>query len=105
MFWWDLLLMEVFFPLLLLHLPNVSNALKLQGLPFPATHVKGLCKRIFLEQILPFADSLRKKCASTYPLCGNVSPGSPGHQGIPGYFWQEVSVVGEKYRPTLQIQV
>ncbi|XP_029768099.1 collagen alpha-1(IX) chain-like [Terrapene carolina triunguis] len=54
------------------------------GLPFPAAHVIEVCKRIVLEQMSMFANSVGRKCASTCPLYGDVPMGPPGPVGLPG---------------------
>ncbi|KAM9616090.1 LOW QUALITY PROTEIN: uncharacterized protein ACIBXB_020465 [Morphnus guianensis] len=73
--------------------PGLISLPEAVGLPFPETHVIEVCERMFLEQTSTFADSMRKKCASSCALYRNMPMGSPGPRDIPGYPGQKVSVV------------
>ncbi|KAA0717624.1 Collagen alpha-1(IX) chain [Triplophysa tibetana] len=70
-----------------------SGPLGFQGPPgppgptFPAQHVIEVCKRVVLEQMSTFANSVRRTCAAVCPLYGDVPmgpPGPPGAKGPPG---------------------
>lgn len=75
---------------------DCSHVLLMQGLPFPAAHVIEVCKRIVLEQMSMFANSVGRKCASMCPLYGDVPMGPPGPVGLPGPSGEEVSIQEEK---------
>lgn len=52
-----------------------------------AQHVIEVCKRVVLEQMSTFANSVRRTCAAVCPLYGDVpmgAPGPPGQKGPPG---------------------
>ncbi|TRY65244.1 hypothetical protein DNTS_014056 [Danionella cerebrum] len=64
-----------------------------QGPPGPpgpalaAQHVIDVCKRVVLEQMSTFANSVKRTCAAVCPLYGDVpmgAPGPPGPKGPPG---------------------
>uniref|UniRef100_A0A3P9LFM7 Zmp:0000000760 n=1 Tax=Oryzias latipes TaxID=8090 RepID=A0A3P9LFM7_ORYLA len=64
-----------------------------QGLPgppgqtLPAEHVIEVCKKVVLEQMSTFANSVKRTCAAVCPLYGDVpmgAPGPPGQKGQPG---------------------
>ena len=58
-----------------------------QGPTLPAQHVIEVCKKIVLEQMSTFANSVKRTCAAVCPLYGDVpmgAPGPPGQTGPPG---------------------
>ncbi|KPP60055.1 collagen alpha-1(IX) chain-like [Scleropages formosus] len=57
-----------------------------QGPPGPP-HVIEVCKRVVMEQMSAFANSVKRTCATVCPLYGDVPmglPGPPGPKGPPG---------------------
>uniref|UniRef100_A0A3P8VS73 Zmp:0000000760 n=1 Tax=Cynoglossus semilaevis TaxID=244447 RepID=A0A3P8VS73_CYNSE len=68
------------------------------GPTLPAQHVIEVCKKVVLEQMSTFANSVKRTCAAVCPLYGDVpmgppgSPGQRGPQGPPG----DPGVDGEK---------
>ncbi|RXN27312.1 collagen alpha-1(IX) chain-like protein [Labeo rohita] len=57
------------------------------GPTLPAQHVIEVCKRVVLEQMSTFANSVKRTCAAVCPLYGDVpmgAPGPPGPKGPPG---------------------
>uniref|UniRef100_A0A3P9QGY6 Zmp:0000000760 n=1 Tax=Poecilia reticulata TaxID=8081 RepID=A0A3P9QGY6_POERE len=61
-----------------------------QGLPgppgptLPAEHVIEVCKKVVLEQMSTFANSVKRTCAAVCPLYGDVPMGAPGPPGQKG---------------------
>uniref|UniRef100_A0A8C8LKT8 Thrombospondin-like N-terminal domain-containing protein n=1 Tax=Oncorhynchus tshawytscha TaxID=74940 RepID=A0A8C8LKT8_ONCTS len=61
-----------------------------QGPPGPpgptlsAQHVIEVCKRVVLEQMSTFANSVKRTCAAVCPLYGDVPLGAPGPSGQKG---------------------
>lgn len=46
-----------------------------------------VCKKVVLEQMSTFANSVKRTCAAVCPLYGDVpmgAPGPPGQKGPPG---------------------
>ncbi|KAG9344215.1 hypothetical protein JZ751_010884 [Albula glossodonta] len=61
--------------------------LGLPGPTLPAQHVIEVCKRVVMEQMSTFANSVKRTCAAVCPLYGDVpmgAPGPPGQKGPPG---------------------
>uniref|UniRef100_A0A8C8EU26 Zmp:0000000760 n=1 Tax=Oncorhynchus tshawytscha TaxID=74940 RepID=A0A8C8EU26_ONCTS len=71
-----------------IHLLNVcSHDLFPQGPTLPSQHVIEVCKRVVLEQMSTFANSVKRTCAAVCPLYGDVplgAPGPTGQKGTPG---------------------
>ncbi|PWA25602.1 hypothetical protein CCH79_00001561 [Gambusia affinis] len=58
-----------------------------QGPTLPAEHVIEVCKKVVLEQMSTFANSVKRTCAAVCPLYGDVpmgATGPPGQKGPPG---------------------
>uniref|UniRef100_A0A3P8YZ77 Thrombospondin-like N-terminal domain-containing protein n=1 Tax=Esox lucius TaxID=8010 RepID=A0A3P8YZ77_ESOLU len=54
------------------------------GPTLPAQHVIEVCKRVVLEQMSTFANSIKRTCAAVCPLYGDVPMGAPGPTGQKG---------------------
>uniref|UniRef100_A0A674EWX9 Zmp:0000000760 n=1 Tax=Salmo trutta TaxID=8032 RepID=A0A674EWX9_SALTR len=54
------------------------------GPTLPAQHVIEVCKRVVLEQMSTFANSVKRTCAAVCPLYGDVPLGAPGPTGQKG---------------------
>uniref|UniRef100_A0AAQ4P5V7 Zmp:0000000760 n=1 Tax=Gasterosteus aculeatus aculeatus TaxID=481459 RepID=A0AAQ4P5V7_GASAC len=57
------------------------------GPTLPAQHVIEVCKKVILEQMSSFANSVKRTCAAVCPLYGDVpmgAPGPTGQKGAPG---------------------
>uniref|UniRef100_A0A673B2S1 Zmp:0000000760 n=1 Tax=Sphaeramia orbicularis TaxID=375764 RepID=A0A673B2S1_9TELE len=54
------------------------------GPTLPAQHVIEVCKKVVLEQMSTFANSVKRTCAAVCPLYGDVPMGAPGPPGQKG---------------------
>ncbi|KAK7902141.1 hypothetical protein WMY93_018910 [Mugilogobius chulae] len=54
------------------------------GPSLPAQRVIEVCKRVILEQMSTFANSVKRTCAAVCPLYGDVPMGAPGPPGPTG---------------------
>uniref|UniRef100_A0A8C9RR17 Zmp:0000000760 n=1 Tax=Scleropages formosus TaxID=113540 RepID=A0A8C9RR17_SCLFO len=69
------------------------------GPTLPAQHVIEVCKRVVMEQMSAFANSVKRTCATVCPLYGDVPmglPGPPGPKGPPGPPVSEQGEPGDK---------
>ncbi|KAL2083448.1 hypothetical protein ACEWY4_021221 [Coilia grayii] len=61
-----------------------THVIKAHGPTLPAQHVIEVCKRVVLEQMSTFANSVKRTCAAVCPLYGDVPMGAPGPAGQKG---------------------